>query len=146
MVDNRNTAAGCVFCRIAAKQLPASVVYEDEHVIGLMDIGQVNPGHVLVVLKEHAEDVFALGDEQAAAVFQATARVARAIRGAFGPDGVSIYQANGAAAAQTVFHFHVHVVPRWHGDGVTFAWPVQNPSREKLDGYAALIRAKMSSR
>lgn len=104
----------------------------------------MNPGHVLIALKEHAEDVFALADEQAAVVFQATARVARAIRAAFGPDGMSIYQANGAAAAQTVFHFHVHVVPRWSGDGVTFAWPVQNPPREKLDEYAALIRAKMS--
>ncbi len=134
----------CVFCRIVAKQLPAAVVHEDDQVLGFMDIGQVNPGHVLIVLKRHAENVFALDESQAAAVFKAATRAARAVRDAFAPEGISIYQANGAAAGQTVFHFHLHVVPRWHGDGVPFAWPAKNPPREKLEEYAALIRAKWS--
>ena len=142
--EEHRAAVGCVFCRIVAKQLPAAVVYEDERVLAFMDIGQVNPGHVLVTLKDHAEHVFALDDAQATAVFLAATRVARAIRGAFAPQGLSIYQANGAAAGQTVFHFHLHVLPRWANDGMTLAWPVKNPPREKLEEYAARIRAKAS--
>ena len=136
--------ADCVFCRIVARQIPATIVHEDDEVLVFMDIGQVNPGHVLVALKHHVEDVFALDDAQAGAVFRVTARLARAIRDAFAPQGVSIYQANGAAAGQTVFHFHVHVLPRWDGDGMALTWPVKNPPRERLEGYAGQIRAKLA--
>jgi histidine triad (HIT) family protein len=133
----------CVFCRIVAKEIPATVVHEDEHTLSFMDIGQVNPGHVLVALKKHAENIFALEDAQAAAVFRASAKVARAIRAAFEPQGLSVYQANGAAAGQTVFHLHIHLVPRYEGDGMALTWPVKNPPREKLADYAEKIRAKL---
>jgi len=132
--------ADCVFCRIVAKQIPASVVHEDEHTLAFMDLGQVNPGHVLVAAKAHAENVYSLDDAQAAAVFRSVARVARAIRAAFAPDGLSVYQANGKAAGQTVFHLHVHLVPRHEGDGMNLIWPAKNPSREKLEEYAAKVR------
>ena len=134
----------CVFCRIMAKQIPATVVHEDADTLAFMDIGQVNPGHVLVAVKEHVENLYALDDAQAAAVFGAAARVARAIRGAFEPQGLSVYQANGAAAGQTVFHLHIHLVPRYEGDGMALTWPVQNPPREKLAEYAEKIRAKLA--
>ena len=133
----------CVFCRIVAKEIPATVVHEDEHTLAFMDIGQVNPGHVLVAVKKHADNIYALEDAQAGAVFRAAARVARAIRGAFGPQGLSVYQANGAAAGQTVFHLHLHLVPRYEGDGMALTWPVKNPPREKLADYAEKIRAKL---
>jgi histidine triad (HIT) family protein len=133
----------CVFCRIVAKQIPATVVHEDEHTLAFMDIGQVNPGHVLVALKAHAENVFALEDAQAAAVFRTAARVARAIRAAFTPQGMSIYQANGKPAGQTVFHFHIHLVPRHEGDGMQLTWPVKNPPRPQLEDYAARIRSRL---
>ena len=133
----------CVFCRIVAKSIPATVVHEDEHTLAFMDIGQVNPGHVLVALKAHAENVYGLEEPQAAAVFIAVRRVARAIREAFMPEGLSIYQANGKPAGQTVFHFHIHLVPRHEGDGMAFTWPVKNPPREKLEDYAARIRARL---
>jgi histidine triad (HIT) family protein len=133
----------CVFCRIVAKEIPATVVHEDEHTLAFMDIGQVNPGHVLVAVKKHAENIFALDEAQAAAVFGAAAKVARAIRGAFEPQGLSVYQANGAAAGQTVFHLHIHLVPRHEGDGMALTWPVKNPPREKLTEYAEKIRAKL---
>jgi histidine triad (HIT) family protein len=132
--------ADCVFCRIVAKQIPASVVHEDEHTLAFMDLGQVNPGHVLVAAKAHAENVYSLDDAQAAAVFRSVARVARAIRAAFAPDGLSVYQANGKAAGQTVFHLHVHLVPRHEGDGMNLIWPAKNPPREKLEEYAAKVR------
>jgi histidine triad (HIT) family protein len=135
--------ADCVFCKIMAKQIPATVVHEDEHTLAFMDIGQVNPGHVLVALKKHAENIFALDEAQAAAVFRAAAKVARAIRGAFEPQGLSVYQANGTAAGQTVFHLHIHLVPRYEGDGMALTWPVKNPPREKLAEYAQKIRAKL---
>ena len=134
----------CVFCRIVAKEIPATVVHEDEHTLAFMDIGQVNPGHVLVAVKKHADNIFALEDAQAAAVFRSAARVARAIRGAFEPQGLSVYQANGAAAGQTVFHLHIHLVPRYEGDGMALTWPVKNPPREKLVEYAEKIRAKLA--
>ena len=134
----------CVFCKIVAKQIPATVVREDEHTLAFMDIGQVNPGHVLVAVKRHAENIYALDDAQAAAVFQVAARLARAIRDAFAPQGLSVYQANGKAAGQTVFHFHVHLVPRHERDGMELSWPVKNPPREKLADYAEKIRAKLA--
>src|SRR5690242_11603730 len=99
--------SGCVFCRIVAGEIPSTRVYEDELTLAFMDIGQVNPGHVLIAVKKHAENIYALDDAQAAAVQQAAARVARAIRAAFDPQGLSVYQANGTAAGQTVFHYHV---------------------------------------
>jgi histidine triad (HIT) family protein len=133
----------CVFCRIVARQIPATVVHEDEYTLAFMDLGQVNPGHVLVAVKAHAENLYALQDVQAAAVMRAAARVARAIRDAFAPEGLSVYQANGKAAGQTVFHYHVHLVPRHEGDGMALSWPVKNPPRDKLEAYAAKIRASL---
>ncbi len=133
----------CVFCKIVAKQIPATVVHEDAHTLAFMDIGQVNPGHVLVALKAHAENLYALDDVQAAAVQRAAAHVARAIRDAFAPHGLSVYQANGKAAGQTVFHYHVHLVPRFEGDGMALAWPVKNPPREQLEKYCAQLRERL---
>ena len=133
----------CVFCKIVARQIPATVVHEDADTLAFMDIGQVNPGHVLVACKAHVENVYGLQDAQAAAVFRAAAKVARAIRAAFNPPGLSVYQANGKPAGQTVFHFHVHLLPRHDGDGMQLVWPVKNPPREKLEEYAAQIRARL---
>jgi histidine triad (HIT) family protein len=134
----------CVFCKIMAKRIPATLVHEDHATLAFMDIGQVNPGHVLVACKAHVENVYGLDDVQAAAVFRSAARVARAIRAAFNPPGLSIYQANGKPAGQTVFHFHLHVLPRHDADGMQLVWPVKNPPREKLEEYAAQIRAQLA--
>jgi len=134
----------CVFCKIVARQIPATLVHEDADTLAFMDIGQVNPGHVLVACKAHVENIYGLQEAQAAAVFQAAAKVARAIRAAFDPPGLSVYQANGTPAGQTVFHFHVHVLPRHDADGMQLVWPVKNPPREKLEEYAAQIRARLA--
>ena len=130
----------CIFCRIVAGRIPASIVHEDAETVAFMDLGQVNPGHVLVAVKRHAQDIYALDEPQAHALFAAAARVARAIRAAFSPEGLSVYQANGKAAGQTVFHLHMHLVPRFENDGMGLVWPVKNPPREKLEDYAARIR------
>lgn len=133
----------CVFCRIVARQIPASVVDEDEHALAFMDLGQVNPGHVLVVAKPHSENLFGLEAAQAAGIARATLRVAHAIWSAFAPQGLSVYQANGKAAGQTVFHYHVHLVPRYENDGMALTWPVKNPPREKLEDYAGRLRSAL---
>ncbi|HZO02139.1 MAG TPA: HIT family protein [Burkholderiales bacterium] len=133
----------CVFCKIVARQIPATVVHEDDQVLAFMDLGQVNPGHVLVTLKAHVENLFGLEPAQAGAVASAAARIARGIRAAFSPEGLSVYQANGKAAGQTVFHYHMHLVPRYEGDGMALTWPVKNPPRQKLEEYAAKIRSAL---
>src|SRR5687767_15997130 len=129
----------CVFCRIVAGQIPSTRVYEDEHTLAFMDIGHVNPGHTLVAVKKHAANLYELEEAQAAAVAHATVKISKAIKAAFQPEGLSVYQANGKPAGQTVFHYHVHLVPRHDGDGMQLTWPVKNPPREKLEEYAARI-------
>jgi histidine triad (HIT) family protein len=133
----------CVFCRIVAGQIPSTKVVEDEHTLAFMDIGQVNPGHVLVAVRKHAANLFELDDAQVGAAARTAARVARAIEAAFKPEGLSVYQANGKAAGQTVFHYHLHLLPRHAGDGMELTWPVKNPPRERLEDYAGKIRARL---
>jgi len=133
----------CVFCSIVVGQIPSSKVYEDGLTLAFMDIGQVNPGHVLVAVKRHVENIFGLDDRLAAAVFQTAARVARAVQKAYAPEGVTLYQANGPAAGQTVYHFHLHIVPRYDQDGMHLAWPAKNPPREQLEANAAKLRAAL---
>lgn len=132
--------SNCIFCRIVAKEIPAALVFEDEHTLAFMDAGQVNPGHVLIAAKGHAENLYELNEAQAGALLRTAARVARAIRDAYQPEGLSVYQANGKAAWQSVFHYHMHLVPRREGDGMALTWPAKNPPREKLVEYAAEIR------
>lgn len=109
---------GCVFCDIVTGRAPAEVVYEDEETLAFMDINPVNPGHVLVVPKRHVRDIYALDDETAAAVMRTAIRVARAVKKALAPDGVNLFQTNEPAAFQSVFHFHMHIIPRWWDDGI----------------------------
>ena len=132
-----------IFARILRGELPKVAVYEDEHTLAFMDIGHVNPGHTLVVVKQHAANVFELEETQAEAIARAIARISRALKKTFEPEGLSIYQANGRAAGQTVFHYHVHLLPRHQGDGMELVWPVKNPPRERLEEYAARIRAAL---
>jgi histidine triad (HIT) family protein len=133
----------CVFCRIVRGEIPATVVHQDELTIAFMDIGSVNPGHMLVAAKPHVENICRLDDRLAAAMFRTAARVAKAAEQALHPHGISVYQANGAAAGQTVFHAHIHVLPRWENDGMEFSWPVKNPPREALEQVAGQIRAEL---
>ncbi len=133
----------CVFCRIVRGELPASVVYQDELTMAIMDIGCVNPGHMLVIAKPHADNLYGVDDALAGALFRTAVRMARAAEKTLKPEGVSVYQANGKAAGQTVFHVHIHVLPRWENDGMTLTWPMRNPSREELEKMAAQLRAAL---
>lgn len=135
----------CVFCRIVKGELPASKVCEDDATIAFMDLQSVNPGHTLVVVKPHRANIYELDDDLAGAAFRTAAKIARTVKKAYGCEGVTLLQANEPAGAQTVFHFHIHVVPRWKGDGLAIEdiWPAKNPSREALEEMAAKLRAAL---
>ena len=130
----------CLFCRLVAGEIPSARVYEDTLTIAFMDIGQVTPGHVLVATKRHATTLLDITPQEAAAVMQTAQRVASAIREVFDPPGMTLLQANGREGDQTVFHFHMHVVPRHAQDGITFTWPRKEPPAEVLQGYAVRLR------
>ena len=137
----------CIFCRIVAGEAEASIAYEDDATMAFMDVGQFHPGHTLVVPKRHIPDILALDEATGSALMAAIARVARAVRAAFAPDGINVWQSSGAAAGQEVFHLHFHVLPRWAGDGLLqFRPPRKRPARAELDGQAAKIRGALSKR
>ena len=117
-----NASDSCVFCAIVAGRAPATVVYEDEHTLAFMDINPATRGHVLVVPKRHARDILDVREEDALHVMRTVLRVARAVEQALQPDGLNLIQANRRAAFQSVYHYHVHIIPRWWGDGIAPPW------------------------
>ena len=129
-----------VFTRIICREIPAVIVYEDAQVIAFMDAGQVNPGHVLVATKRQVETVMELAEAEAAHLFAIATRVAKAVQAAFTPEGMTLLQTNKPAGWQTVPHVHIHVLPRYTGDGAELVWPRKEPGLEKLREYAARIR------
>lgn len=108
----------CVFCGIVRGDIPAIRVHEDEHCLAFMDIQPASPGHTLVIPKVHALNLFEISETDLAAVTLTTQRIARAVRKALAPDGIRIMQTNGAAAGQTVFHYHVHIIPMQDGQRI----------------------------
>lgn len=131
--------AETVFSKIIAGEIPCAKVYEDAHTFAFMDAGQVNPGHVLVATKEPAETILDLDEDLAAALFRTVTKVAKAVQAAYAPEGLTLLQANKPAGMQTVPHFHVHILPRYTGDGVGLTWPKKDPDLETLRGYASKI-------
>jgi len=130
----------CVFCKIRDGQIPSTRIFEDERALAFMDINPLNDGHCLVITRAHAPTIFeaAVADLQAAVA--AAQRVALALKRALAPNGLNLLQANGAAAFQSVPHFHLHLVPRWTGDGKGFDWPLVPGDRVRIQGIAEKIR------
>ncbi len=135
----------CIFCRLVTGEIPSAKVHEDELTIAFMDIGQVNPGHVLVATKRHAATILDITPDEASAVARTAQRVAQAIEAAFDPPGLTLLQANGREGDQTVFHFHLHVVPRLANDGVGLSWPRKDPPADVLREHAGRLRVAMQS-
>lgn len=138
MTDHTN----CVFCGIVRGDIPAIRVHEDEHSLTFMDIQPASPGHTLVIPKVHAPNLFEISETDLAAVTLTTQRIARAVRKALAPDGIRIMQTNGAAAGQTVFHYHVHIIPMQDGQRVG-AHGRQRADPESLKELAVLIQAAL---
>ena len=130
----------CVFCKIRDGQIPSTRIFEDERALAFMDINPLNDGHCLVITRAHAPTIFEVDVADLQAAVAAAQRVALALKRALAPDGLNLLQANGAAAFQSVPHFHLHLVPRWTGDGKGFDWPLVPGDRVRIQGVAEKIR------
>ncbi|MCZ7598089.1 MAG: HIT family protein [Gammaproteobacteria bacterium] len=135
----------CVFCKIIAGDIPAFRVYENDDTIAFMDINPLHPGHVLVIPKEHSANVYEVSDEAIAVAARTARRVARAVNAVVEPDGLNVLQCNGPAAGQSVFHFHMHVLPRRPDDGAALNWEVIPGNMEEIGALAEKIRARIES-
>ena len=132
----------CVFCEIVAGRSPASVPFEDELVVCVMDVHPVNPGHLLVIPKRHVTGLDGLGEETGAQLFRIGMRMQRAIRASGLPcEGINFLLADGESAGQDVSHVHLHVVPRLSSDRFRISSAITRPTRDELDRAAAAIRA-----
>jgi histidine triad (HIT) family protein len=112
----------CIFCKIVAGELPATIVGEDERTISFLDISPATRGHALVIPREHSADLLTVEREDLTAVTLAAQRLAGRMKERLGADGVNLLNSCGAVAFQTVFHFHVHVIPRYEGDSLRLPW------------------------
>ncbi len=117
-MDERIDRETCIFCKIVRKEAPAHVVWEDERTLAFMDIFPVADGHVLVIPKAHCSNLLDAEESDLRAVIARSGPLARAIREVLAPDGIGVFQLNGAAAGQTVFHYHMHLIPRNQGDAL----------------------------
>ncbi len=131
---------GCIFCKIVAGELPATIVDQDERTIAFMDINPATRGHALVVPRVHATDLLSIESDELGAVATAAQRLAGRLRERLGADGVNVINSCGAAAWQTVFHFHLHVIPRYEGDPLRLPWIPAPGDPEQIAAAAAQLR------
>ena len=116
------TDSNCIFCKIANGEIPSKTVYEDERFRVILDISPASKGHAIILVKNHAANVFELSEEDASAIYVVAKKVATAMKKVLNCDGVNILQNNGEVAGQTVFHLHMHVIPRYKDDHVQITW------------------------
>lgn len=112
----------CIFCKIAGGEIPSSTVYEDEDFRVILDLGPATKGHALILPKNHFANLFEIPEDMDAKAFILAKKIAKKMKDVFGCDGVNIVQNNGVAAGQTVFHFHIHLIPRYEGDHAGVTW------------------------
>jgi histidine triad (HIT) family protein len=112
----------CIFCKIADGEIPSATLYEDEEFRVILDLNPATKGHCLILPKGHYANIYELPDELASKVFVLAKKTAARLQKALGCDGMNIVQNNGTAAGQTVFHFHMHLIPRWEDDGQHILW------------------------
>lgn len=130
----------CIFCRIIAGEIPSHKVYEDDATLAFLDINPASRGHAVVIPKEHAADLFSLSPDALAATAKSTQTVARLLQRGVQPDGINILQNNGPEAGQSVFHYHVHVIPRWSGDRALGMWKPGATDHAAFAALAAQLR------
>ena len=135
--------ADCVFCRIRDGQIPSVKIYDDERTFAIMDINPLNDGHLLVIPKTHAPTVYEITEDDLRRTAAVARLVALALQKTLRPDGLNILQANGAAAFQSVPHLHLHLIPRWIGDGKGFDWKLIKGDPEKIRATGEKIRAAL---
>jgi|WetSurMetagenome_2_1015567.scaffolds.fasta_scaffold466113_2 histidine triad (HIT) family protein len=136
----------CIFCRIADHKIPSIIIAENSQAIAIMDINPATPGHILVLPRSHIEDIYSMPSEIGSSIIEMAVMVARAIKKQMNPAGLNVIQSNGAAAGQVIFHFHMHLVPRYEKDAVRLGFGHKGPSTlsAELENIAAQIRKGMA--
>ncbi len=133
----------CIFCKIAAGDIPSKTIYEDEMFRVIMDLGAASKGHALILPKEHYANLLELEENTAAKVLPLAGKIAKAMKKALDCDGLNLEQKNGEAAGQTVMHFHLHMIPRYKGCNEVIEWKPGSPTAEELENVAAKIKAEL---
>jgi histidine triad (HIT) family protein len=134
------TSPGCIFCKIVAGAIPCFKLAEDDATLAFLDINPANPGHSLVITKNHAATLSETDDADLARVLPVARRIAGAIDRVLQPDGINLVQANGPGAAQSVPHFHLHIVPRRLGDELKMNWGLVPGDKAALAALAQQLR------
>lgn len=138
------TDPDCLFCKIVAGEIPATVVASDERTVTFMDINPATRGHALVVPRTHARDLLEIDPDDLAAVAQAGQRLAKAMKGTLGADGINLINSCGATAWQTVFHLHLHVIPRYEGDPLRLPWEPAPGDMDKIAATGAELKENLA--
>ena len=133
----------CIFCKIIRGEIPCFKVLEDADVLALMDVNPIAPGHVLVMPKHHAKDILETPLDCVGKAFAGAGRAARAVQKTLAPDGINILQANGPGAKQSVFHLHVHVIPRGMDDGLSMNWELAPGDMDQIGRLAEQIASNV---
>lgn len=133
----------CIFCKIAAGEIPSATVYEDEDFRVILDLGPASRGHALILPKEHFKDICDVDEKTAAGILPLAARIGAAMKSGLGASGFNVVQNNGSSAGQTVFHLHVHVIPRYDGGPVMVSWTPGTTEQEALQQTAELLRREL---
>ena len=137
------TKKDCIFCRIANGEIPAAALYEDEDFCVILDMGPASRGHALILPKEHFQDVCELDEKVAAKVLPLAARIGKAMKQALGCEGFNLVQNNGAAAGQTVNHFHMHIIPRYEGGPKMVTWQPGEVSATEMGQIVEAVKAEL---
>jgi histidine triad (HIT) family protein len=132
--------ADCIFCKIVAGEIPAQILEQDQHTLTFMDIAPATRGHALVIPKRHATDLWEIEPAELSAVAQAAQRQSLRVRDRLGADGVNLLNSCRPAAWQTVFHFHMHVIPRYAGDPLKLPWEPTPGDMDEIAAAAAELR------
>jgi len=138
------TDKDCIFCKICAGEIPCTKVYEDDGILAFMDISPLNRGHLLVIPKEHFENIGEIDSKLYGRMAAKICDLAKAAKAALNPDGMNVMQLNGKAGNQVVPHVHMHLVPRWTGDGLTICgWDPVPGDRNEITQNAEKIKAEL---
>lgn len=134
----------CIFCKIANGEIPSSTIYEDDMFRVILDLSPATKGHALIIPKNHMANIFEMDESTAGKVFVLASRIAKAMKEALHCDGLNIVQNNGEIAGQTVFHFHMHIIPRYEGDNQNINWVPGTSEADESDAVAEQIKIALN--
>lgn len=135
----------CIFCKIAKKEIPSLKVFENDKVFSFLDISPISKGHTLVIPKQHYENIFDIPEAELKQVISVAKNLSEKIKGNLKADGIDLFNANGKEAQQSVFHFHIHIIPRYKNDNINISWwqtKVKKPSDEELKKLCRVLNVK----